>query len=167
MNWSGSCARTTGGGRSGMGGNSLQFAVNKRKLAVGGREWVENTGSSRLHCQLPTANCQLIVSAYRLRRSRRALRFLLPILRRRRGLAMRRLLSLSGQKGLLMPGLMVFLVTKGRSVPGGGRFVQRRAAILSHVAPVPDSLCGRRFPAPHLCPTHDLLAVVVRPPVDV
>jgi hypothetical protein len=61
--------------------------------------------------------------AYRLRRSRRALRFLLPILRRRRGLAMRRLLSLSVSKGAYMPGLMVFLVTKGRSVTPDGRFV--------------------------------------------
>src|SRR5437763_6328158 len=41
------------------------------------------------------AECSLAAGRYRLRRSRRALRFLLPILRRRRGLAMRRLLSLS------------------------------------------------------------------------
>ena len=61
--------------------------MNRRKTQM-------NAEAQKSICVHPRSSVVSVTSSrYRLRRSRRALRFLLPTLRRRRGLAMRMLLS--------------------------------------------------------------------------
>ena len=87
MSWSGNCAGIGGIGRSGMGESNEKRKTKNEKAAEGKRKSESRRSDCGALCRFSLFVLRFSF-AYRLRRSRRALRFLLPTLRRRRGLAM-------------------------------------------------------------------------------